>query len=200
MHDELSCSICFELYDETLRIPTNLFPCGHVFCHQCLKKIPKKICSTCKVNYTQTSVNWSLKNLVSRSDPSVYSSKIKELVGQNIVQNFSCLNETAFKKCKSFIENISAKMIDKIEEINQRNESYKKAFAHELNMLDEHINSIYKENSTICSKATKKINAWTVQANRKNSNETKLKNTYQDVQNEISMLKEKSLYLEVCTI
>lgn len=150
------------------------------------------------MNYTQTSVNWSLKNLASRSDPSVYSSKIKELIGQNNVQNFAFSNETALKKYKSFIQNINVKMMAKIEEINQKNENNKKAFSHEINLLNEYIDRNYKENTLFCSKTNKKMNAWTVQVNKKLSIESKLKTIYQDVQNEINMIKEKSHYLEVC--
>jgi hypothetical protein len=36
--DDLSCTICHELYDDKLRIPRLIIGCGHTYCEKCLKE------------------------------------------------------------------------------------------------------------------------------------------------------------------
>ena len=50
----MECPMCYELYDDTERIPRNL-NCGHTYCESCLIKtvlVKKRIeCPTCRTKH-----------------------------------------------------------------------------------------------------------------------------------------------------
>ena len=53
----MECPSCYELYDETTKIPRNLF-CGHTYCEYCLNQlllVTKKIeCPVCRMKLDLT--------------------------------------------------------------------------------------------------------------------------------------------------
>ena len=65
----LQCRICWEQYNSDKSIP-RMLPCGHTFCHSCLKKLINRdrSCPTCRKqiqssNITSLPINYDLKNL-----------------------------------------------------------------------------------------------------------------------------------------
>lgn len=176
-------------------MPINLYPCGHTFCESCLKQIGEKICPSCNSKYTLTTINYALKNMTSKFGPFKYVPKIKELLDKDLVKKFSAANESTFKAQKLFAKNLHAKMNDKIEEINQRNDKIKKAIYREILQLEKHMNSNYQSNLKFCSELNKKKSVWSFKCRVNDENE--LKNVYQQVTEEFESVKRKHQYIEV---
>ena len=58
-----NCHICNEAYDDSIHKPHVLI-CGHSFCLECLDKLDKKECSTCKTPFEQIIPNRDLLNFI----------------------------------------------------------------------------------------------------------------------------------------
>lgn len=133
--------------------------------------------------------------MTSKFGPFKYVPKIKELLDKDLVKKFSAANDSTFRAQKLFIKNLLAKMNDKIEEINQRNDKNKKAISREIVQLEKHLNSNYQSNLKLCSELNKKISVWSVKCRVNDENE--LKNVYQQVTEEFESIERKHQYIEV---
>jgi hypothetical protein len=61
----LLCPVCMQSYNDA-RVPI-ILPCGHTFCTTCVKTLEatdNKTCSTCRQQFTQTSVNYGLRDVL----------------------------------------------------------------------------------------------------------------------------------------
>uniref|UniRef100_A0A7E4URQ4 RING-type domain-containing protein n=1 Tax=Panagrellus redivivus TaxID=6233 RepID=A0A7E4URQ4_PANRE len=52
------CRICYNTYNRTHRAPTSM-PCGHTFCHGCIRQMTTEILFSCGVCRTVSLVGWS---------------------------------------------------------------------------------------------------------------------------------------------
>uniref|UniRef100_A0A7E4VBE0 RING-type domain-containing protein n=1 Tax=Panagrellus redivivus TaxID=6233 RepID=A0A7E4VBE0_PANRE len=59
------CCICYDTYNRTNRAPMSM-PCGHTFCHRCVRRMTKEILFSCGVCRTISPVGWvpTKKNVV----------------------------------------------------------------------------------------------------------------------------------------
>ena len=181
--EELNCVICFDLFDENVRKPMMLFPCGHTFCEACLKQINNNICPTCNSNYTQVSVNWSLKKMLSKPGGSLYKAKINEILAENTFKEFATTVGKQHEEHQIFFGKLRDTMNAKIEENQKR-------FNAELKSLEDFINSDYQTNKTLNAELEKKMMIWISKMNS-TINDDELKLLHNEIQSEFKSTKEK---------
>ena len=186
--EELNCVICFDLFDENLRKPMMLFPCGHTFCEACLKQINNKICPTCNCSYSQVSVNWSLKKMLSKPGGSLYKAKIYEVLEENTFKEFATTVGKHHVEHKLFVGKLRDSMNAKIEQ-NQ------KKFNAELKGLEDFVNSDYQANITFNAELEKKKMIWISKMNSA-INDDELKLLHNEIQSEFKLTKEKMTAFE----
>lgn len=72
LHQSHACQICFEPMLPPERAPMLLFPCGHTFCSQCMRRqqssssSAKNNCALCRRPIQSTAENHSLRQLIER--------------------------------------------------------------------------------------------------------------------------------------
>ena len=87
------CQICKKTYDTNRHVPYCLIPCGHTFCHKCVKSIEINVCPTCEMPFNQFFPDYAMIDIV------------KGVLGMKIEkQNENLINEINNKSQK---ENLS---------------------------------------------------------------------------------------------
>ena len=61
----MECKICLQNYNDTERAPHTLSPCGHCFCLQCLKKLPRKLCPMDRRKFELKVINRAILDILS---------------------------------------------------------------------------------------------------------------------------------------
>jgi hypothetical protein len=104
----LNCGICFESYDDSIKKPIALYPCGHTFCNQCIDQIG----DSCPNDYSKFSgktTNWELLRIVRESI------QINQEETDNFVENQVNIKDyisKAFNSSSQHNENLNAQEND----------------------------------------------------------------------------------------
>ncbi|RNA30301.1 importin subunit alpha-like [Brachionus plicatilis] len=61
------CFVCKQNYDHNACRPECLIPCGHTFCHECIKKLFSKNCSRCGSLFNQIIPDYEMVDMISTS-------------------------------------------------------------------------------------------------------------------------------------
>ena len=62
-----TCQICLNAYDDNIRKPYSIYPCGHSYCLACVEQIDET-CPECRGHITQTVPNWELLRIAADRD------------------------------------------------------------------------------------------------------------------------------------
>ncbi|UYV73298.1 RC3H1 [Cordylochernes scorpioides] len=93
----LSCPICYNEFEGTVRCPISL-GCGHTLCRHCLAKLQRKQCpfdqTAISTDISQLPVNSALLQLVSSPSPSPSDKAYPDSVPKDQIQHY-----LAAKKC-----------------------------------------------------------------------------------------------------
>lgn len=121
----LVCEKCFETYNQKSRVPNALFPCGHTFCEECVRKFRNRECAACSTQVEAQAVNWSLVNLIPRGRiVDNYDEMVDELrQGMSTLERLQKLNaerveinKDVFDAIRERIHERAAQLIEKINE------------------------------------------------------------------------------------
>lgn len=121
----LVCEKCFETYNQKSRVPNALFPCGHTFCEECVRKFRNRECAACSTQVEAQAVNWSLVNLIPRGRiVDNYDEMVDELrQGMSTLERLQKLNaerveinKDVFDAIRARIHERAAQLIEKITE------------------------------------------------------------------------------------
>ncbi len=114
----LVCEICFDKLNESSRLPTTLFPCGHTFCVACVRALTSKKCAACATDFEFTATNWSLVHLVPKAKLADNYESVRELVTRSLdlLQSFSTLNEEKNHTCLNALDTIRSEINAKVNE------------------------------------------------------------------------------------